>query len=335
MAVKVGINGFGRIGRNVFRTAIGNPDIEFVAVNDLTTPATLAHLLKYDSILGNLKNEITHGEDFIAVDGKKIKVFAERDPAKLDWASVGAQIVVESTGFFTDAEKAKAHLGSTVKKVIISAPAKNEDLTIVLGVNDDKYVAAKHNIISNASCTTNCLAPVVKVLNDTFGIASGIMTTIHSYTNDQVILDTPHKDLRRARAAALSMIPTSTGAAKALKLVIPEMAGKLDGFAIRVPTPNVSVVDLTFVAEKPITAESINAAMKAAAAAGPLKGILAYTEEELVSSDFKGDPMSSTFDSKLTKVVGNTGKIIAWYDNEWGYSSRVKDLILFLVKKGL
>ena len=335
MAVKVGINGFGRIGRNVFRTAIGNPDIEFVAVNDLTTPATLAHLLKYDSILGNLKNEITHGEDFIAVDGKKIKVFAERDPAKLDWASVGAQIVVESTGFFTDAEKAKAHLGTTVKKVIISAPAKNEDLTIVLGVNDDKYVAAKHNIISNASCTTNCLAPVVKVLNDTFGIASGIMTTIHSYTNDQVILDTPHKDLRRARAAALSMIPTSTGAAKALKLVIPEMAGKLDGFAIRVPTPNVSVVDLTFVAEKPITAESINAAMKAAAAAGPLKGILAYTEEELVSSDFKGDPMSSTFDSKLTKVVGNTGKIIAWYDNEWGYSSRVKDLILFLVKKGL
>ena len=335
MDVKVGINGFGRIGRNVFRTAIGNPDIEFVAVNDLTTPATLAHLLKYDSILGNLKNEITHGEDFIAVDGKKIKVFAERDPAKLDWASVGAQIVVESTGFFTDAEKAKAHLGTTVKKVIISAPAKNEDLTIVLGVNDDKYVAAKHNIISNASCTTNCLAPVVKVLNDTFGIASGIMTTIHSYTNDQVILDTPHKDLRRARAAALSMIPTSTGAAKALKLVIPEMAGKLDGFAIRVPTPNVSVVDLTFVAEKPITAETINAAMKAAAAAGPLKGILAYTEEELVSSDFKGDPMSSTFDSKLTKVVGNTGKIIAWYDNEWGYSRRVKDLILFLVKKGL
>jgi glyceraldehyde 3-phosphate dehydrogenase len=335
MAVKVGINGFGRIGRNVLRTAIGNPEIEFVAVNDITTPATLAHLLKYDSILGNLKNEITHGEDFIAVDGKKIKVFAERDPAKLDWASVGAQIVVESTGFFTDAEKAKAHLGATVKKVIISAPAKNEDLTIVLGVNDDKYEAAKHNILSNASCTTNCLAPVVKVLNDTFGIASGIMTTIHSYTNDQVILDTPHKDLRRARAAALSMIPTSTGAAKALKLVIPAMAGKLDGFAIRVPTPNVSVVDLTFVAEKPITIESINAAVKAAAAAGPLKGILAYTEEDLVSSDFKGDPMSSTFDSKLTKVVANMGKVIAWYDNEWGYSCRVRDLILFLVKKGL
>ena len=335
MAVKVGINGFGRIGRNVFRTAIGNPEIEFVAVNDLTTPATLAHLLKYDSILGNLKNEITHGEDFISVDGKKIKVFAERDPAKLDWASVGAEIVIESTGFFTDAAKAKAHLGSTVKKVIISAPASNEDITLVLGVNDDKYEAAKHNVISNASCTTNCLAPVVKVLNDTFGIVSGIMTTIHSYTNDQVILDTPHKDLRRARAAALSMIPSSTGAAKALKLVIPEMAGKLDGFAIRVPTPNVSVVDLTFVAAKPVTVESINAAIKAAAAAGPLKGILAYTEEELVSSDFKGDPMSSTFDSKLTKVVGNTAKVIAWYDNEWGYSSRVKDLILFLVKKGL
>jgi glyceraldehyde 3-phosphate dehydrogenase len=335
MAVKVGINGFGRIGRNVFRTAIGNPDIEFVAVNDLTTPATLAHLLKYDSILGNLKNEVSHTADSITVDGKTIKVFAERDPAKLDWASVGAEIVVESTGFFTDGSKAKAHLGTTVKKVIISAPASNEDITIVLGVNETKYDAAKHNVLSNASCTTNCLAPVVKVLNDTFGIASGIMTTIHSYTNDQVILDTPHKDLRRARAAALSMIPSSTGAAKALKLVIPEMAGKLDGFAIRVPTPNVSVVDLTFVAEKPITVESINAAIKAAAAAGPLKGILAYTEEELVSSDFKGDPMSSTFDSKLTKVVGNMGKVIAWYDNEWGYSNRVKDLILFLVKKGL
>ncbi len=250
MAVKVGINGFGRIGRNVFRTALGNPDIEFVAVNDLTTPATLAHLLKYDSILGNLKQEITHGPDFIAVDGKQIKVFAERDPAKLDWASVGAQVVVESTGFFTDAEKAKLHLGSTVKKVIISAPATNEDITIVLGVNEGKYEAAKHNIISNASCTTNCLAPVVKVLNDTFGIVNGIMNTIHSYTNDQVVLDAPHKDLRRARAAALSMIPTSTGAAKALKLVIPEMAGKLDGFSIRVPTPTVSVVDLTFVSEE-------------------------------------------------------------------------------------
>ena len=333
-AVKVGINGFGRIGRNVFRSALGNPEIEFVAVNDLTTPATLAHLLKYDSILGNLKNEIAHGDDFISVDGKKIKVFAERDPSKLDWASVGAQIVVESTGFFTDAEKAKAHLGATVKKVIISAPASNEDITVVLGVNEDKYDAAKHNIISNASCTTNCLAPVVKVINDTFGIVSGIMTTIHSYTNDQVILDTPHKDLRRARAAALSMIPSSTGAAKALKLVIPAMDGKLDGFAIRVPTPNVSVVDLTFVSEKPIDAKSVNAALKAAAD-GPMKPYLGYTDEELVSSDFKGNPLSSIVDSKLTKVIGNTGKVISWYDNEWGYSNRVKDLILFLVKKGL
>jgi len=333
-AVKVGINGFGRIGRNVFRAALGNPNIEFVAVNDLTTPATLAHLLKYDSILGNLKNDITSGEDFIAVDGKKIKVFAQRDPAQLDWASVGAQVVVESTGFFTDAAKAKAHLGAIVKKVIISAPASNEDITLVLGVNDDKYDPAKHNVVSNASCTTNCLAPVVKVLNDTFGIESGIMTTIHSYTNDQVILDTPHKDLRRARAAALSMIPSSTGAAKALKLVIPEMAGKLDGFAIRVPTPNVSVVDLTFVAKKPITVDAINAAVKAAAE-GPLKGILGYTSEELVSSDFKGNPLSSIFDSKLTKVVGSTGKIISWYDNEWGYSNRVVDLIQFFVKKGL
>ncbi len=255
MAVKVGINGFGRIGRNIFRSALGNKDIEFVAVNDLTTPATLAHLLKYDSILGNLPNQVSHTENSLTVDGKTIKVFAERDPAKLDWASVGAEIVIESTGFFTDAEKAKAHLGSTVKKVIISAPASNEDLTVVLGVNEGKYDPAKHNVISNASCTTNCLAPVVKVLHETFNITSGIMTTIHSYTNDQVILDTPHKDLRRARAAALSMIPSSTGAAKALKLVIPEMDGKLDGFAIRVPTPNVSVVDLTFVTEKPIDAE--------------------------------------------------------------------------------
>jgi glyceraldehyde 3-phosphate dehydrogenase len=334
MAVKVGINGFGRIGRNVFRSAIGNPDIEFVAVNDLTTPATLAHLLKYDSILGNLHHDIKHGPDFISVDGKQIKVFAERDPAKLDWASVGAQIVVESTGFFTNAEKAKAHLGSTVKKVIISAPATHEDLTVVLGVNENKYDAAKHHVISNASCTTNCLAPVVKVLHDTFGIVNGIMNTIHSYTNDQVVLDAPHKDLRRARAAALSMVPTSTGAAKALKLVIPEMAGKLDGFSIRVPTPTVSVVDLTFVSEKPITAESINAAMKSAAE-GPLKGILGYTEEELVSTDFRGNPLSSIFDSKLTKVIGNTGKVISWYDNEWGYSNRVKDLIVFLTKKDL
>ena len=335
MAVKVGINGFGRIGRNVFRTALGNPEIEFVAVNDLTSPATIAHLLKYDSILGNLNNEISSGEDFISVDGQRIKVFAERDPSKLDWASVGAQIVVESTGFFTDAAKAKAHLGSTVKKVIISAPATNEDLTVVLGVNESKYDPAKHNVISNASCTTNCLAPIVKVLNDTFGLTSGIMTTIHSYTNDQVILDTPHKDLRRARAAALSMIPSSTGAAKALKLVIPEMDGKLDGFAIRVPTPNVSVVDLTFVAEKPISVASVNEALKQAAYSGPLEGYLGYTEEELVSADFRGNPLSSIVDSKLTKVVGQTGKVISWYDNEWGYSSRVKDLIFFLESKGL
>src|SRR5450432_4342200 len=284
MAVKVGINGFGRIGRNVLRAAIGNPEIEFVAVNDLTSPATLAHLLKYDSILGNLKNEITHGDDFITVDGKKIKVFAERDPAKLDWASVGAQIIVESTGHFTDATKAKAHLGTTVKKVIISAPATNEDITIVLGVNEEKYDAAKHNIISNASCTTNCLAPVVKVLLAHCGMVSGIMTTIHSYTNDQVILDFPHKDLRRARAAAINMIPSSTGAAKALKLVIPETSGKLDGFAIRVPTPNVSVVDLVVFTEKKTSVEEVNKALETAAN-GPMKGILGYTEDPVVSTD--------------------------------------------------
>jgi glyceraldehyde 3-phosphate dehydrogenase len=334
MAVKVGINGFGRIGRNVFRASLGNPELEIVAVNDLTSPATLAHLLKYDSILGNLKNEIVAGEDFITVDGKKIKVFAERDPAKLDWTGQGVEVVVESTGIFTDATKAKAHLQGTVKKVIISAPATNEDITVVLGVNEDKYDAAKHNIISNASCTTNCLAPVVKVLHETFGIVSGIMTTIHSYTNDQVILDFPHKDLRRARAAAINMIPSSTGAAKALKLVIPEMAGKLDGFAIRVPTPNVSVVDLTFIAEKPVTIESVNAALKAASA-GALKGILGYETAELVSSDFKGDARSSIVDSPLTKVVGSSVKVISWYDNEWGYSNRVRDLILFVAKKGL
>jgi glyceraldehyde 3-phosphate dehydrogenase len=334
MAVKVGINGFGRIGRNVFRASLGNPDIEFVAVNDLTDPKTLAHLLKYDSILGNLPNDISAGADFISVDGKQIKVFAERDPAKLPWADVGAQVIVESTGHFTDATKAKAHLGPTVKKVIISAPATNEDVTLVLGVNDGKYDAAKHNVISNASCTTNCLAPVVKVMQDTFGIVSGIMTTIHSYTNDQVILDFPHKDLRRARAAALNMIPSSTGAAKALKLVIPAMDGKLDGFAIRVPTPNVSVVDLTFVAEKPVTVQSVNDALKKAAD-GELKGILGYETHELVSSDFKGDARSSIVDSLLTKVVGNSVKIISWYDNEWGYSNRVRDLILFLEKKGL
>ena len=334
MAVKVGINGFGRIGRNVLRAALGNKDIEFVAVNDLTSPATLAHLLKRDSILGNLPNEIEAGDDYIAIDGKKIKVFAERDPAKLPWAEVGAQVVVESTGHFTDATKAKAHLGATVKKVIISAPASNEDITIVLGVNEDKYDAAKHNVISNASCTTNCLAPVVKVLMKEFGLVSGIMTTIHSYTNDQVILDFPHKDLRRARAAALNMIPSSTGAAKALKLVIPETAGKLDGFAIRVPTPNVSIVDLTFISEKTTDAKAVNAALKAAAE-GAMKGILGYEEHELVSSDFKGDRRSSIVDAPLTKVVGQSVKVLSWYDNEWGYSNRVVDLIGFLAKKGL
>jgi glyceraldehyde 3-phosphate dehydrogenase len=332
--VKVGINGFGRIGRNVFRAALGNKDIDFVAVNDLTSPATLAHLLKYDSILGNLGNEISSTEDSIVVDGKKIRVFAEKDPAKLPWADFGAQIVVESTGRFTDATQAKAHLGPTVKKVIISAPATNEDITIVLGVNQDKYDPAKHNIISNASCTTNCLAPVVKVLMKEVGIVSGIMTTIHSYTNDQVILDFPHKDLRRARAAALNMIPSSTGAAKALKLVIPEMAGKLDGFSLRVPTPNVSIVDLTFISEKTTDVKSVNAALKAAAE-GSMKGILGYDENQLVSSDFKGDKRSSIVDAPLTKVVGQSVKVLSWYDNEWGYSNRVVDLIGFLAKKGL
>jgi glyceraldehyde 3-phosphate dehydrogenase (phosphorylating) len=334
MAVKVGINGFGRIGRNVLRAALGNPELDFVAVNDLTSPATLAHLLKHDSILGNLTNKIEAGEDFISVDGKKIKVWAERDPAKLPWADVGAQIVVESTGHFTDATKAKAHLGTTVKKVIISAPATNEDVTLVLGVNEDKYDPAKHNVISNASCTTNCLAPVVKVLLKETGIVSGIMTTIHSYTNDQVILDFPHKDLRRARAAALNMIPSSTGAAKALKLVLPETAGKLDGFSMRVPTPNVSIVDLTYVAERPTDVKAVNAALKAASE-GELKGILGYETGELVSSDFKGNKLSSIVDAPLTKVVGNSVKVLSWYDNEWGYSNRVVDLIGFLVKKGL
>jgi glyceraldehyde 3-phosphate dehydrogenase len=335
MAVKVGINGFGRIGRNVLRASLGNPELEFVAVNDLTSPATLAHLLKYDSILGNLHHSITANDDSITIDGKTLKVHAERDPAKLDWSSVGAQVVVESTGHFTDATKAKAHLQGTVKKVIISAPASNEDLTVVLGVNEDKYDPAKHNVISNASCTTNCLAPLAKVLNDSFGMVSGIMTTIHSYTNDQVILDFPHKDLRRGRAAALSMIPTSTGAAKALHLVIPELKGKLDGFAVRVPTPNVSLVDLTFVSARPVTTDSINEALKAAAE-GPMKGILGYETHELVSSDFKGNPLSSIVDALLTKTVGNNmAKVISWYDNEWGYSNRVRDLILFLAKKGL
>jgi glyceraldehyde 3-phosphate dehydrogenase len=336
MAIKVGINGFGRIGRNVFRTAINDPELEFVAVNDLTDPKTLAHLLKYDSILGNLPNKITAGEDSITIDNKTIKVFKEKDPASLPWDSVGAQVVVESTGRFTDATDAKKHMRGSVKKVIISAPAKNEDITVVLGVNHEKYEASKHHIISNASCTTNCLAPVAKVINDEFKIVSGTMTTIHSYTNDQVILDFPHKDLRRARAAALNMIPTTTGAAKALKLVIPELGGKLDGFSMRVPTPNVSVVDLVVWVEKKTTKEEINAALKKASESGPLKGYLGYEENELVSSDFRGDARSSIVDAPSTMVVGgNCVKVISWYDNEWGYSSRVRDLIHYIAGKGL
>jgi glyceraldehyde 3-phosphate dehydrogenase len=336
MAVKVGINGFGRIGRNVLRTALADKNLEFVAVNDLTDPKTLAHLLKYDSILGNLPHKITAGADSISIDGKTIKVFKEKDPAALPWESVGAQVVIESTGRFTDANDAKKHLRGSVKKVIISAPAKNEDFTVVLGVNEDKYDPAKHHVISNASCTTNCLAPVAKVLQDHFKIISGTMTTIHSYTNDQVILDFPHKDLRRARAAALNMIPTTTGAAKALKLVLPELAGKIDGFSMRVPTPNVSVVDLVALVEKKTTKEEVNAALKQAADSGPLKGYLGYEEEELVSCDFKGDPRSSIVDAKMTLVVGGTlVKVISWYDNEWGYSCRVRDLINYMAAKGL
>jgi glyceraldehyde 3-phosphate dehydrogenase len=330
MPVKVGINGFGRIGRNIFRAALSDPSLEVVAVNDITDSKTLAHLLKYDSILGNLTHKVTHTEDSIAVDGKSFKVFRVKDPAQLDWSSVGASVVVESTGLFTKGEDARKHIRGTVKKVIISAPATDPDITLVLGVNDKMYDPAKHHVISNASCTTNCLAPVAKVIQETFGIVIGTMTTIHSYTNDQKLLDLPHKDLRRARAAALSMIPTSTGAAKALHLVIPELKGKLDGYSIRVPTPNVSVVDLTVMVEKPATVASVNAALKAAAE-GPLKGILAYTEEELVSIDFRGNPHSSIVDAEYTRVVGDKCvKVLAWYDNEWGYSTRCKDLIKML-----
>jgi glyceraldehyde 3-phosphate dehydrogenase len=336
MAIKVGINGFGRIGRNVFRASLNDSNIEVVAVNDLTDPKTLAHLLKYDSVIGNLPNQVSYTADSITVDGKTIKVFAEKDPAKLPWGSVGAQVVVESTGRFTDATVAKNHMRDTVKKVIISAPAKNEDITIVMGVNENKYDASKHNVLSNASCTTNCLAPIAKVVNDKFGIINGTMTTIHSYTNDQVILDFPHKDLRRARAAALSMIPTSTGAAKALKLVIPELSGKLDGFSMRVPTPDVSVVDMVVSVQKSTTVEEVNAALKAASEQGSLKGYLGYTSEELVSSDFRGDSRSSIVDAPMTRVVGGTCvKVISWYDNEWGYSCRVRDLINYIGSKGL
>ncbi len=330
MPIKVGINGFGRIGRNIVRAALGNKNVQFVAVNDITDAKTLAHLLKYDSILGNLHNKVTHTEDSISVDGNTFKVFKVKDPAEIDWASVGAEIVVESTGLFTKGSDAKKHMRGTVKKVIISAPATDPDHTLVLGVNDKTYDPAKHHIVSNASCTTNCLAPVAKVLNETFGIVHGTMTTIHSYTNDQKLLDLPHKDLRRARAAALSMIPSSTGAAKALHLVLPELKGKLDGYAMRVPTPNVSVVDLTVTVGRATTVEEVNAAMKRAAE-GPLKGILEYTEEELVSADFRGNPHSAIVDAGYTKVVaGVCVKVLAWYDNEWSYSSRCLALIKFM-----
>jgi glyceraldehyde 3-phosphate dehydrogenase len=335
MAIKVGINGFGRIGRNVVRAGLHNSNIEFVAANDLTDTKTLAHLLKYDSILGTLHEDVKVDGDAIIVDGKRIKIFAIKDPAEIDWSSLGVQIVIESTGKFTDATQASKHLKGSVKKVIISAPAKNEDITIVLGVNEKAYDPAKHNIISNASCTTNCLAPVVKVLQEAFGIEKGTMTTIHSYTNDQNVLDFPHKDLRRARAAALNMIPTSTGAAKAIGLVMPELKGKLDGYSMRVPTPDVSAVDFVCILKKPATSEEVNAALKAAAE-GPLKGILAYTEDPVVSTDMLHNPNSSIVDSLMTKVLdGNLLKVLAWYDNEWGYSMRVVDLVEFLAKKGL
>ena len=335
MAIKVAINGFGRIGRNVVRAALHNPNIEFVAANDLTDTKTLAHLLKYDSTLGTLPDEVKAEADAIVVGGKRIKIFAVKDPSQIDWSSLGAQVVVESTGKFTEAKDAAKHIQGTVKKVIISAPAKGEDVTIVLGVNDAAYDASKHNVISNASCTTNCLGPVVKVLHEKFGIEKGSMTTIHSYTNDQNVLDFPHKDLRRARAAAINMIPTTTGAAKAIGLVMPQLKGKLDGYAMRVPTPNVSVVDLVAILAKPTTTEEVNAALKAAAE-GPLKGILAYTDEPVVSTDMMHNPNSSIVDSQLTKVLdGNLLKVVAWYDNEWGYSMRVADLIEFLGKKGL
>ena len=335
MGIKIGINGFGRIGRNVLRTALGDADFDFVAVNDLTDTKTLAHLLKYDSVLGNLDREISADGDSIKVGNDRFRVFSEKDPAAIDWESVGAEIVIESTGRFNTGEDAKKHLRGSVKKVIISAPAKNEDITIVLGVNEGKYDAAKHHIISNASCTTNCLAPVAKVIHENFGIKLAQMTTIHSYTNDQQLLDLPHKDMRRARAAALSMIPTTTGAAKAVSLVIPELEGKFDGISVRVPTPNVSLIDVVIEVEKSATKEEVNAALKAAAE-GPMKGILAFSEEPLVSVDFRKNDNSSIVDADYTKVLGGTlVKILSWYDNEWGYSCRVRDLIKFIAAKGL
>jgi len=335
MALKIGINGFGRIGRNVVRAGLNNPAVEFVAANDLTDITTLAHLLKYDSILGKLDEDVKVDGDSIVVGAQRIKIHAIKDPAEIDWSASGVDVVLESTGHFTDAKLAKKHLRGSVKKVIISAPAKDEDITIVMGVNDAAYDASKHNVISNASCTTNCLAPFVKVVHEKFGIEKGSMTTIHSYTNDQNVLDFPHKDLRRARAAALNMIPTTTGAAKAIALVMPELAGKLDGYAMRVPTPDVSVVDLVVVLKTATTAKDVNAALKAAAE-GELKGILAYTEDPVVSTDMLRNPNSSIVDSLLTKVLdGNLLKVVAWYDNEWGYSMRCIDLALFLQKKGL
>jgi glyceraldehyde 3-phosphate dehydrogenase len=335
MSIKVGINGFGRIGRNVVRAGLDRPHIEFVAANDLTDTKTLAHLLKYDSILGPLHGTVSAEADAVVVNGRRLRIFATKDPAEIDWPGAGAQIVIEATGKFTDAKDASKHLRGPVKKVIISAPAKNEDLTIVLGVNDAAYDPAKHQVISNASCTTNCLAPVVKVLHEKFGIEKGSMTTIHSYTNDQNVLDFPHKDLRRARAAALNMIPTTTGAAKAIGLVMPQLKGKLDGYAMRVPTPDVSVVDFAAVLSKNTTTEEVNAALKEAAG-GALKGILEYTEDPVVSSDMLHNPHSSIVDAQLTKVLGgNLVKVVAWYDNEWGYSMRCVDLVEFLAKKGL
>ncbi|MGF9909057.1 type I glyceraldehyde-3-phosphate dehydrogenase [Brevibacillus porteri] len=332
--VKVGINGFGRIGRNVFRAALNNPNVEIVAVNDLTDAHTLAHLLKYDSVHGVLNASVEASENTLIVDGKEIKVLAERDPAQLKWADYGVEIVVESTGRFTKREDAAKHLEGGAKKVIISAPATNEDITVVIGVNEDKYDPAQHTVISNASCTTNCLAPYAKVLNEKFGIVRGLMTTVHSYTNDQQILDLPHKDLRRARAAAENIIPTSTGAAKAVALVLPELKGKLNGFAMRVPTPNVSVVDLVVELKTDATVEEINNALKEAAE-GPLKGILGYSEEPLVSSDYNGNPASSTIDALSTMVLeGNMVKVVSWYDNEWGYSNRVVDLCHYVAQRG-
>ena len=335
MAIKVGINGFGRIGRNVFRAAIGDNEIDIVAANDITDANTLAHLLKYDSVLGNLEQDVRADGDTIVAGGESFKVLKKRDPAKLPWKELGVEIVIESTGLFTKREDATKHLEAGAKKVIISAPAKGEDFTVVMGVNHDKYDPANHHLISNASCTTNCLAPLVKVLHDEFGLTKGIMTTIHSYTNDQKLLDLPHKDLRRARAAALSMIPTTTGAALAVARVLPELEGRLDGISVRVPTPNVSLTDLTAVLEKDVSADDVNAAFQKAAI-GNLKGILAYSEEPLVSADFKGNPHSSIVDAPFTKVVGgNTVKVLSWYDNEWGFSCRVKDLIRFIADRGL